>query len=425
MKKINLLGGMALALGLMVSSPMKAQVADYSRRMVESHGKAWSAEKSWDYVSGLVTKSLLKCTTQYPNDKWSNTAYEWCQTYADKALNDDGSFKNFKKGNIDNIASGKVFFELYDREMAKGTKKSKANAQKYKAAADYLYNYLRNEYSRIQLNTGKGCFFHKDIYPNQMWLDGLYMGAAFYAEYLHHFAADDMEGWSDIANQFITVNRYTYDPATQLNYHGWSADPEDKNSFWAKQNEPFLGCSSDFWGRGMGWYFAALVDVLEVMPQTHPNYKDLHAILKQVANGLKQWQDQESGVWYQLLRYDDSFVGECGIKNYLEASASCMFTYSYLKGFRLVLLEEKIYRPVADKAFAGIIKTFVTENNDKSINLNFSCRSAGLGPAKSPSRDGSASYYLCGSDVTIVSNEGKSIGPFIMANLEYELYKAQ
>ena len=156
--------------------------------MVESHGKAWSADKKWDYVSGLVTKSLLKCTTQYPDEPWSLTAYDWCKFYADKALNDDGSFKAFKKGNIDNIASGKVFFELYHRELAKGKKAGKKNAAKYKAAADYLYNYLRTEYSRIQLPEGKGCFFHKDIYPNQMWLDGLYMGAAFYAEYLAIFA---------------------------------------------------------------------------------------------------------------------------------------------------------------------------------------------------------------------------------------------
>ncbi|MBQ8866737.1 MAG: glycoside hydrolase family 88 protein [Bacteroidaceae bacterium] len=407
---------------LLFSLGLQAQTADYSRRMVESHGKAWSADKKWDYVSGLVTKSLLKCTTQYPDEEWSLTAYDWCKFYADAALNEDGTFKAFKKGNIDNIASGKVFFELYHRELAKGKKAGKKNAAKYKAAADYLYNYLRTEYSRIQLPEGKGCFFHKDIYPNQMWLDGLYMGAAFYAEYLATFAPEDMEGWSDIANQFITVHRHTYDPEKKLNYHGWSADPADENSFWANQCGPFVGCSREFWGRGMGWFFAALVDVLEVMPKSHPDYTKLNGILAQVAEGLKQWQDDESGVWYQLLQYDDSFVGKCGIKNYLEASASCMFTYSYLKGVRLGLLDES-YRPVAEKAYNGVIKTFVTENEDKTLNLNWSCRSAGLGPKKSPQRDGSASYYLCGSDVTIVSNEGKSLGPFIMASLEWELTK--
>ena len=401
------------------TGPMTAPESYYSRRMVESHGKAWSADKSWDYVSGLVTKSLLKCTTQYPEDMWSLTAYDWCKYYADKALNADGSFKAFKKGNIDNIASGKVFFELYHREMTKGTDEGKNNAAKYKVAVDYLYNYLRYEYSRIQLEDGRNGFFHKDIYPNQMWLDGLYMGAAFYAEYLANFASEDTEGWTDVANQFITIHKHTYNAEKKLNYHGWSADPTDANSFWANREGNFKGCSSEFWGRGMGWYFAALVDVLEVMPKTHANYDDLKEILTQVAEGLKQWQDATSGVWYQLLQYDASFVGECGKSNYLEASASCMFTYSYLKALRLGLIDES-YRTVAEKAYAGVLNTFVSENNDKSLNLNFSCKSAGLGPAKSPQRDGSASYYLCGSDVTVVSNEGKSIGPFIMASLEWE-----
>ena len=399
--------------------PMSAPETYYSRRMVESQGKAWSADKSWDYVGGLVTKSLLKCTTQYPEDVWSQTAYDWCKQYADAALNADGTFKAFKKGNIDNIASGKVFFELYHRELAKQTDEGKANAAKYKTAVDYLYNYLRYEYSRIQLEDGKNGFFHKDIYPNQMWLDGLYMGAAFYAEYLANFAPEDAEGWADVANQFVTIHKHTYNAEKKLNYHGWSADPTDANSFWANREGDFKGCSSEFWGRGMGWYFAALVDVLEVMPKSHTNYTDLKGILSQVAEGLKQWQDAASGVWYQLLQYDASFVGECGKSNYLEASASCMFTYSYLKALRLGLIDES-YRIVAEKAYAGVLKTFVTENNDKSLNLNFSCKSAGLGPAKSPQRDGSASYYLCGSDVTVVSNEGKSIGPFIMASLEWE-----
>ncbi len=410
------LSGWFLSVGLM------AQTADYSRRMVESHGKAWSADRQWDYVSGLVTKSILKSTTQYPDEAWSLTAYDWCKTFADNALNEDGSFKNFKKGNIDNIASGKVFFELYNRESARGTAEGTAAAARYKTAAEYLYNYLRNDYSRIQIADGRGCFYHKDIYPNQMWLDGLYMGAAFYAEYLAEFAPDDEEGWSDVANQFITVHQHTYDADKKLNYHGWSADPTDANSFWAKQEEPHKGCSAEFWGRGMGWFFASLVDVLEVMPVNHTDYAKLTAILQQVAEGLKERQDAESGVWYQLLQYDDTFVGTCGKKNYLEASASSMFTYSYLKALRLGLLDDS-YRPVAEKAYQGLISTFVTENEDQTLNLNHSCRSAGLGPASSPSRDGSASYYLCGGDVTEVSNEGKSIGPFIMASLEYELSK--
>lgn len=156
--------------------------------------------------------------------------------------------------------------------------------------------------------------------------------------------------------------------------------------------------------------------------ENHPDYKELVALTNTVAKGLERWQDKSSGVWYQLLQYDHSYVGECGIANYPESSASSMFTYAYLKGIRLGILPET-YKDVAEKAYQGLLKTFVTQNSDGTINLNQSCRSAGLGPAKDPSRDGSASYYLCGSDVTIVNNEGKAIGPFIMASLEYERKK--
>ncbi|WP_300726809.1 glycoside hydrolase family 88 protein [uncultured Bacteroides sp.] len=392
----------------------------YSQEMARSQGKQWTHGKPWDYVNGLVAKSLLNLCEQYNYADWTLDYYQWAKDYADTAINPDGTFKNFKKGNIDNINSGKVLFALYKHEKELDAKNGTNNADRYKKAADFLHEYLTKDYSRIQSGDAKGCFFHKDIYPNQMWLDGLYMGAAFYAEWLGEFDPDNTAAWSDIAHQFITINRHTYDAKKQLNYHAWSNDPEDANSFWANKAEPFKGCSKEFWGRGMGWYFAALIDVLEDMPESHPDYKELKKITLQVAKGLAKWQDKESGVWYQLLQYDDSYKSECGIANYLESSASSMFTYAYLKGVRLGILP-KSYAKVADKAYKGLLKTFVTKNEDGTINLNQSCRSAGLGPAKDPSRDGSADYYLCGKDVKIVSNEGKALGPFIMASLEYEL----
>lgn len=405
----------------MVSLSAGAQTR-YSQEMAQSQGKQWTHGKSWDYVNGLVAKSLLNLCEQYQYADWTGSYYQWAKEYADNAINLDGTFKNFKKGNIDNINSGKVLFALYKHEMTLDKKNGTHNADRYKKAADFLHDYLVNDYSRIQSGDAKGCFFHKDIYPDQMWLDGIYMGAAFYAEWQANFDPDNEQAWTDIAHQFKTVARHTYDADKQLFYHAWSANPEDANSFWANKSEPYKGCSKEFWGRGMGWYFAALVDVLEVMPKNHPDYKELVALTNTVAKGLERWQDKSSGVWYQLLQYGHSYVGECGIANYLESSASSMFTYAYLKGIRLGILPET-YKDVAEKAYQGLLKTFVTQNSDGTINLNQSCRSAGLGPAKDPSRDGSASYYLCGSDVTIVNNEGKAIGPFIMASLEYERKK--
>lgn len=406
------------SLFLLVGLSLSAQTY-YSKGMARSQGYQWTHGKNWDYVNGLVAKSLLDLCEQYADDKETADFYDWAKAYADNALNEDGTFKDFRKGNIDNINSGKVLFELYHHEKALDEKNGTQNADRYKTAVDFLKNYLQTEYPRIESGDAKGCFFHKAIYPNQMWLDGLYMGAAFYAEWIANFAPNDMDAWSDVANQFKVVHRHTYDKDKCLNYHAWSADPENENSFWANKTEPFKGCSKEFWGRGMGWFFAALIDVLENMPQSHPDYAEQKAIVNQVAAGLAKWQDAESGVWHQLLQYDTSYTSQCGKPNYLESSASSMFTYAYLKGIRIGILSSD-YKATALKAYDGLLKTFVTQNEDGTLNLNQSCRSAGLGPAKSPDRDGSADYYLCGSDVTVVSNEGKAIGPFIMASLEYE-----
>ena len=405
---------------VLISISITAQTHRYSASMIQSHGKEWSADKSWDYVSGLVAKTILMYCDQYPESDLSDQAYKWCKTYADNAIDANGNFYNFKKGSLDNIASGKVLFNLYARELWVNP----SNAERYLRAVEYLYKYLRYEYTRISLADGKGGFIHKDSYPFQMWLDGLYMGAAFYAEYLSTFSPDDNEGWSDIALQFTTIHKHTYDTDKLLNYHGWSAKPSDVNSFWANTNEPYKGCSREFWGRGMGWYAAALVDVLGLMPKDHPDYTALEKIFTEVTEGICRWEDPVSGVWYQLLQYDDSFVSAGGHHNYLEASASCMFTYALLKGIRLGILESMEVSAIALKAYEGLLDTFITETPN-GIDINNICRSAGLGPFYNLERNGTADYYLDGSDVNIVSNEGKGIGSFIMASLEYETYISQ
>lgn len=412
MKKLVLTIVCAMAaLGAMASD------AGYAEKMVASHGKEWSQDKKWDYVSGLVAKSILKYCNQYPDRELAATSYKWCKEYADKAIDADGNFTSFKKGSLDNIASGKILLDLYRHELAEG-----GDGSRYSKAAKYLFDYMRFEYTRISMAGAEGCFIHKNSYPYQMWLDGLYMGAAFYAEYLDMFAPDDVDGWSDIANQFITIHIHTYDEDKHLNYHAWSAKPDDPDSFWANRTAPHKGCSKEFWGRGMGWYFAALADVVEVMPQSHPDYADIVDIYREVASGISEYQDKESGVWYQLLQYDDSYTSAKGTRNYHEASASCMFTYGLLKGMRLGILDREVYGAIAEKAYEGILKTFISESNG-SIDIHRICKSAGLGPGKDPGRDGTADYYLDGRDVVVVSNEGKGIGSFIMASLEYERLK--
>ncbi|NDW13609.1 glycoside hydrolase family 88 protein [Bacteroides sp. 214] len=416
--------------------------------MVESHGlvdfycnrhhQAELGTTGWDYVSGLVANSVLQAWTLYPE---KTEYYDAVKAFADFSTNEDGTMilntkgeTALRKDNIDDLPAGRIYFTLYKEEMKRGNTK---DAERYKTAANLIRNTLKYNHARIAEGLpGTGGFYHKASYPNQMWLDGLYMGSTTYADWQNAFGkedeADNVESWSDIALQFKTLHHYTYNAEKQLNYHAWSANPKDENSFWANQTEPFLGASKEFWGRGMGWYFAALVDVLEFMPKDHADYEAVLAIYNEVAAGLKRWQDQESGAWYQLLQYDatvaadgkgDIINGETynvgTASNYLEASCSCIFTYAYLKGIRLGLLDKTIYEPVAEKAYKGLLNTFIREN-ETGTHIVQSCASAGLGPAKNLSRTGTINYYLCGKDITVVENEGKAIGTFIMASVEYE-----
>lgn len=422
----------------------------WSQKMVEAHGlknfytnrelHSTLAGTGWDYVTGLIAISVLKAWEQYPDKA---EYYAAVKAFADKNTTTDGTMIIRSSGvsalgasNIDDLAAGRIFFTLYNEETRKG---NSSNAQRYKNAATLIRNKLKNEHSRIKEGLpGAGGFYHKAQYPNQMWLDGLYMGAPVYALWQSAFGAtnvsDNQQSWSDIANQFKILHKYTYDANKQLNYHAWTATPNDPNAFWANKSDPFLGCSKEFWGRGMGWYFAALVDVLEVMPKDHQDYATIQSNLNQVAAGLKRWQDKESGVWYQLLQYSANVKGDGKgdvvngktynvgtASNYLEASCSSIFTYAYLKGMRLGLLDKGSYRQTAEKAYQGLLKTFIREQ-ETGLDIIQSCASAGLGPANNPSRTGTINYYLNGPDVTIVKNEGKAIGTFILASVEYENY---
>ncbi len=408
----------------------------YSQKMVESRAlktflsntkEQQLATAHWDYVPGLVAFSVLKAWEEYPD---KTEYYDIVKQYADHCLQGSDTVK-VGESNVDDLAAGKIFFTLYKEELKRG---NTTDAERYKKCATYLRDILKYKHSRIDPSKpGTGGFFHKAQYPNQMWLDGLYMGAAFYAEWQKCFAEDDTESWADIASQFKIIHQYTYNENKKLNYHAWSADPTEANSFWAQQDDPHKGCSPEFWGRGMGWYFAALVDVLEIMPQNHVDYPKLKDIANQVAEGLADYQDKESGCWYQLLQYDNSkaadnkgdtingdIYNQCDRTNYLEASASSMFTYAYFKGMRIGILDKGKYASLVIKAYQGLLDTFIKEDTD-GISIIQSCASAGLGPAKDMSRTGTANYYLCGKDVSITQNEGKAIGPFIMASLEYEL----
>ncbi len=342
----------------------------------------------WSYDMGVVLKGF--------EGLWLNTGngqyFKDIQKKMDFFVKDDGSIKNYEgdEHNIDMVNNGKLVLLLY-RVTGK---------EKYKKAADLLRNQLYT-----QPRTHEGGFWHKKVYTNQMWLDGLYMGEPFYAEYATLFHQDT--AFNDIANQFIWMEKHARDPKTGLLYHAWDESKEQK---WANKE---TGTSPLFWARAMGWYSDALVDVLDNFPINHPKRKALIDILNRLVDAVEKQQDKTTGLWYDIMAYN----GADKAKNYFEASASCQFTYAIAKGVR------KGYLPaaklaIAQKAYAGILKQFIKEENGQT-NLAGTVKVSGLGG--NPYRDGSFAYYM--SEPVIV-NDPKGMGAFLLASNEMYMQEA-
>ena len=277
-----------------------------------------------------------------------------------------------------------------------------------------------------------GGWFHKSSdYTDQMWCDGQYMGPALLAQIIKHTGKTNNisdNDWDIIAKQFSITWAQLYDKTTGLLYHGFTANPgDDASTSWAGiSKENGIYHSASFWGRANAWYFLALVDILEVMPTDNTYYNTFKGYLSNLAKGIANYQDKDTGCWYQVMdKVPASLTG-----NYLEASCSSIFTAGYLKAIRLGLLDKATYEPIAKKAYEGLVNQFmVYDNTDNStIQLVHSCTSAGLGGTNS--RAGNDDYYLNGNDAKVVTSsdptskyyytEGKVLGGFIMAATEYE-----
>ena len=233
-----------------------------------------------------------------------------------------------------------------------------------------------------------------------MWLDGIYMGEPFYAEYANLMHEDTT--FNDIAKQFVLMEQHARDPKTGLLYHGWDESREQK---WANKQ---TGVSPNFWDRAMGWYAMALVDVLDYFPANHPKRKALLEILGRTATAIQKYQDTKSGLWFQVM----DKAAEKG--NYTEASGSCMFVYAMAKGVRQGYLPAS-YAAVAQKGYEGIIKAFIEKDAAGYTNLKGTVSVAGLGGT--PYRDGSYAYYL---SEKVVVNDPKGVGAFLLASSEME-----
>lgn len=385
-----------LAVAIFSSSQLFAQklVDDkqpWSVRMVESEmircPESWQLDfqpkLKWDYCHGLELQAMLDVYDTYGNEN----IYDYALSYADTMIHADGSIVTYKlhEYNIDRLNSGKFLFRIYDQ----------SKDEKYKKAIDLL---------RSQLDThprnDDGGFWHKKIYPHQMWLDGLYMGAPFYAEYAYRNTRP--QDYKDIINQFITVARHTYDPKNGLYRHACDVSKTER---WADKT---TGQSAHSWGRAMGWYAMALVDVLDFIPKHEPGRDSLLVILDNVATQIKRLQDKEAGVWYQVL--DRS--GDKG--NYLESSVSTMFVYALYKAVRMEYID-KSYLAVAEKGYKGIMDNFIEVDDKGLVTITKACAVAGLGGKNY--RMGDYDYYI---NEQIRSNDPKAVGPFIMASLEKE-----
>ncbi len=351
--------------------------------------KARAGEKSgWDYIDGCMIMALLEMFDTSKDDKF----FKFADYYEDYRIADDGTISGYKKEawNIDEINGGKNLLTLYSL-----TKK-----EKYKKALDKLYDQVIN-----QPRTKEGNFWHKKIYPDQIWLDGLYMGQPFYMEYEAVF--NNGKNKDDIYSQFFNVEKIMKDSATGLYYHGYDSS---KSSFWCDKG---TGLSKNFWLRSLGWFSMAMLDTLNKAPDRgSENWNHLKAMFIDLQDSMLKIQD-ESGMWYQV----PNFPGR--EKNYLETSGSAIFAYSLMKGFRTGILEDKKYQNAGEKAFNGICEKYLNTDSGK-LSLGGICLVAGLGPETNRRRDGSYEYYM---SEPVVQDDAKGVGPFILAYNEYKLIK--
>lgn len=337
----------------------------------------------WGYEYGLTLDGIAKVFKSTHEKKYLDFIIKTMEHF----ISEDGTINGYSLNeyNLDHLNNGKILITLF-----KETKN-----EKYKKALNILRSQIIDH-----PRTKENVFWHKKIYPHQIWLDGLYMGATFYAKYIKEFG--DESEFDDVTHQFIMCEKNLKDKKTGLLYHAFD---ESKSQKWANKE---TGLSPHFWGRAMGWYVMALVDTLEVLPQNHKDRNKLLNILNNCIQALLKVQDKKSHVWYQILD-EGTRKG-----NYLESSGSSMIVYALLKGTRNGYLPASLIK-TAKEAYNALINEFILQTKDGYINLNKICSVAGLGGKNN--RDGSFAYYI---SEPIVSNEPKGLGPFLLASTEYE-----
>ena len=341
------------------------------------------ASCTWGYEDGIRLDGMAA--------EWHNTAdpaiFHFIQSTVDPCIAADGTIVGYKPEThtLDNIEMGRAVLFLY----------RVTQDAKYARAAKFLHDQLA-----LQPRTPSGGYWHKQIYPNQMWLDGAYMAEPFRAEFAVTFQSP--ADFDDIAHQLLLMDQHMRDPDSGLLKHGWD---ESKQMPWADKQ---TGLSPEVWGRAMGWYAMALVDVLDWFPKNHPQRAALVAALNRTMAAVVKVQDAKTGLWWQVMTHDS----EPG--NYFEASASCMLPYALAKGVRIGLLPQADEEN-AKRAWAGIQKQFIVTGPDGALILQSTVKVGGLGGT--PYRAGDFDYYI---HEPVVDQDKKGVGAFLLAGSEME-----
>lgn len=386
-----------MLLPLAVAVSLSAQ-EPYSVRMIRSEMKrnpdatyldGRNGERKWNYTTGLELKAFLDAAGRYEMPEVVQYVRDWADTMA----TEKGEVYKYKKSNynVDHICPARIYFDLHDMYGDQD--------KRYRRVTRMIREQIDS-----QPRTKSGEFWHKQVYPHQVWLDGFYMALPFYAEYTRRYAPKDQRDslYADIVHQFTAGAENTFDPATGLYRHAWD---ESRSMFWC---DPQTGLSQHAWGRATGWFAIALVEVLDYIPKDHPGRQALIDQLNYFLKVLPEWADPKTGMWYQVL----DCPGREG--NYQEATCSIMFVYAFLKGLRMGYIDDS-HRDYILGLYPKFIDRFIRENGDGTISMTDCCAVGGLGGKQM--RMGDFAYYL---SEPIIENDCKGVGPFIWASLEWE-----
>uniref|UniRef100_UPI004026892E glycoside hydrolase family 88 protein n=1 Tax=Prevotella sp. TaxID=59823 RepID=UPI004026892E len=367
------------------------------KRVPHSYLLDFSSKPKWSYVMGIEMEGMLDTYEHYKEG--NNAILDYLKEYPAKMIDEKGNITGYKYEdfNLDNVRTAKFILRMHNLFPTKGTEK----------ALKTLFKQLQN-----QPRTKEGVYWHKAIYANQVWLDGIFMGLPFYCNYaVQTMKPKKAEKYlNDAVDQMVKTDYRTYDEKTQLWKHAWD---ETHQQFWANKED---GKSQHCWARALGWYVMAMTECLDAMPENYARRQEVIDLLNKAMKSVVKYQDKKTGVWYDVLDVKSD-------KNYLESTASSMFSYVLLKGYRKGYLSDE-YLKAGVKAYNGILKQFIKVNADKTISLTRCCAVSGLGPGPGPyvkkpnyKRDGSFEYYM---SEPIRDNDAKGVGPFIWASLEME-----